>query len=345
MAERKRRAEVISLVDSDEVEDELTASRRRTRQRREERRAGSSSTAPAEAGSSFPTSSSGDHWTRPRSAITCPICFCEEEPASACKLASCGHAFCVECLSTYVKGKVEQGEVMSEQLVCPCVEPSRCGVPLVPQDVRRCLGSAAAADRYERLTLQRFIETEEDTGSCPTPGCPFVFAWEANNRKLECPLCAKSYCLVCRTEPWHSGVRCEAFQRQHAAESGDVDAADAAFEQFASRQKLRACPKCKFWVEKTSGCDAMHCRCNLVFCYQCGGVLRGGQARKTLGLRECACGPQHDAVLRAHEGQPNHNLLAQQPQMPPAAMRGGAAYAAFMDQMAVFGLLPRNPFG
>ena len=105
------------------------------------------------------------------------------------------------------------------------------------------------------------IEAEDDLGSCPTAGCPFAFVWDPHNRKLDCPLCKKSFCLVCRSEPWHQGKRCEEFQ----AERGDPEASDAAFANFAKSQKLRQCPKCKFWVEKTSGCDAMHCRCNLVF--------------------------------------------------------------------------------
>lgn len=51
----------------------------------------------------------------------------------------------------------------------------------------------------------------------------------------------------------------------------------------------------------------MHCRCNLVFCYKCGGVLKG--TAKSNGLSACTCGAQREAELRAHEGAPNHNLM------------------------------------
>ena len=37
-------------------------------------------------------------------------------------------------------------------------------------------------------------------------------AFTAFGCRLECPLCAKSFCLVCRTEPWHTGMRCETWQ-------------------------------------------------------------------------------------------------------------------------------------
>ena len=55
-------------------------------------------------------------------------------------------------------------QVLSEQLVCPCVEPRRCAVALVPQDVARCLQSSEQRARYERLTLNRCIEAEDDLG-------------------------------------------------------------------------------------------------------------------------------------------------------------------------------------
>ena len=91
-------------------------------------------------------------------------------------------------------------------------------------------------------------------GVCPSPECEFMFAFDEDNRKLDCPLCKKSFCLVCRVSPWHSGVRCEQYQAEH----GNVDEADKLFNAFASQQKLKQCPKCKYFVEKTMGCNAMH---------------------------------------------------------------------------------------
>ena len=279
------------------------------------------------------TSFSADEWRRPTAPITCPICFCEEEPENSCVLASCSHAFCVECISTFVQGKVTEGQVTPEDLKCPCIEPERCGVSLVPSDVKRCLASTHERERYERLAFNRVVEAEDDMGTCPTAGCPFAFVWEADNRKLECPLCNKSFCLVCRCEPWHTGMRCEAYQKKRAEEAADLADPDAAFTRFASSQSLKQCPKCKFWVEKTSGCDAMHCRCNLVFCYKCGGCLK--QTAKQHGLQECKCGRQDHANLAAHEapGVANHNRPDLQPHGPAGAAAAAAgAHAAAMAQ-------------
>ncbi|MFN9955782.1 MAG: Rcat domain-containing protein [bacterium] len=36
-------------------------------------------------------------------------------------------------------------------------------------------------------------------------------------------------------------------------------------------QNFKQCYNCKFWVEKTEGCDHMTCKCGAEFCYICGG--------------------------------------------------------------------------
>ena len=146
---------------------------------------------------------------------------CEEAPATAVSLASCGCHFCEDCIKAYVREKVDAGNVMQSQLLCPTVEPTRCAKAIAPADIKRCLDTDAAAARYERLTLQRAVEMGDDMGTCPTAGCTFMFVFDKDNRKLECPMCNQSFCLVCRTSPWHRGVRCEQYQ----AENGDPEAA------------------------------------------------------------------------------------------------------------------------
>ena len=345
---------VIDLIDDD---DDDLPSRRAKRRRRHRRREGSDPPSSHQAvicvDDEEPTEASDEPparrrvpedpsaWLRPDGPITCPVCFCETDPDEAATLVSCSHSFCVECLSQYVRSKVEAGEVLSEQLSCPCVEPKRCAVPLVPQDVSRCLATPAERERYERLALNRCIEAEDDMGACPTAGCPFAFAWEKDNRKLECPLCRKSFCLVCRCEPWHRGVRCEQFQ----AERGDPEASDAAFASFARAQNLKQCPKCKFFVEKTDGCDAMHCRCGLVFCYKCGGVLKA--TARASGFDQCSCGRQRAAELAAHEapGVHNHNRPDQANNARAGQIARAAAAAQAAAQAAVRGFGRRGGRG
>ena len=87
---------VISLLESDD-EEEKAMSRRRTKERREERR--------------LKRQREADGWLHPEGPITCPVCFCEIDAGDACLLASCSHSFCIQCISTFVRGKIEDGEV------------------------------------------------------------------------------------------------------------------------------------------------------------------------------------------------------------------------------------------
>jgi len=59
---------------------------------------------------------------------------------------------------------------------------------------------------------------------------------------------------------------------------------DPELEKFAKANQMQKCPRCSAWVQKTSGCDAMHCLCNQVFCYKCAGVLKAGT-----GIKQCKC--------------------------------------------------------
>ena len=50
-------------------------------------------------------------------------------------------------MGSFVQNKVKEGQVLAEQLVCPCVEPERCAVPLFPKDVKLCLAGSAEGER------------------------------------------------------------------------------------------------------------------------------------------------------------------------------------------------------
>lgn len=45
---------------------------------------------------------------------------------------------------------------------------------------------------------------------------------------------------------------------------------DKGFLRYVQRKKMKKCPKCRMWVEKSEGCNAMTCRCGTTFCWRCG---------------------------------------------------------------------------
>ena len=95
----------------------------------------------------------------------------------------------------------------------------------------------------------------ENTSWCPTPGCSAVFAYEGGLDNYKCPACKKHYCLACKCE-MHNGITCKEYQ-----EIAGLDEPERQFIMLAKGAKMKQCPNCKFWVERSQGCDHMTCRC------------------------------------------------------------------------------------
>ncbi len=81
--------------------------------------------------------------------------------------------------------------------------------------------------------------------------------------KYDCIQCGNRYCLNCRSK-YHKNQTCEEYSI-----SIDPEKTEKAFQKFVNGNKFKMCT-CGFWVEKTSGCDHMNCRCGRKFCYLTG---------------------------------------------------------------------------
>ena len=106
---------------------------------------------------------------------------------------------------------------------------------------------------------------------CPTANCKFAFFFDENsgsNGDFRCQSCKKHYCLTCMV-PFHTGMSCATFMAQRK-----YDENEDKFLKFVKGSKFKQCPKCKIWVQKTHGCDHMHCPCGKHFCYRCGGIYK-----------------------------------------------------------------------
>ena len=49
---------------------------------------------------------------------TCPICLDNLLKRKRETLILCGHNFCKKCIQTYIRNKVNDGQVLSTQLIC-----------------------------------------------------------------------------------------------------------------------------------------------------------------------------------------------------------------------------------
>ncbi|KAE8735269.1 putative zinc ion binding protein [Hibiscus syriacus] len=123
----------------------------------------------------------------------------------------------------------------------------------------------------------KFIESKLDDNvssiKCPEPDCEGV---------LDPEFSARSFPGICLTDggtpfvnlpslaprnsivAWHSGLSCAKFRELEPL------GPDALFADLAKRKSWKRCPHCKNYVEKSSGCNYMKCKCGKAFCYDCG---------------------------------------------------------------------------
>ena len=227
---------------------------------------------------------------------TCEVCFDEREGILFHFLEECGHKFCVECLLDYCQMNVNEGTV--KRLKCP--EP-KCSAMLSPIVLRELL-SDEDFERYERLLFQQTLDSMTDILYCPRCNTVVLQDEDQTSRLAHCAGCYFTFCTDCLMS-WHSTQNCEGDgadvelvktkkkkrrkpKKKNSdnfdpfeEESSDIttrgkSAAKQSFEFVMLQKRLgkyQRCPHCRIMVERTSGCDMMHCsRCQQKFCFRCG---------------------------------------------------------------------------
>lgn len=211
--------------------------------------------------------------------VTCSICLEKLTEKDFLVLEGCEHLFHVECVALYSKDAIKSRRF---PLRCPS---ENCKNELFESDLAEFLDENSLRE-YNEYTLQKYLD--QNAGSytwCPTPNCKYVFEADPNVPEFSCQVCGKHYCLACRVE-YHKGMTCKEYQITHK-----FDKNDKLFMDLIKGRRYKQCEKCKFWVEKTQGCDNMICRCGHTFCYKC-------------GFGPCQCGrikrPPHYLPYRPH---------------------------------------------
>jgi hypothetical protein len=191
---------------------------------------------------------------------TCQICLETIPEDEYMPLENCGDLFHLQCMSRYLTTLINDRQF---PLVCPLPE---CRQEINMIDISERIEPSELA-KFEEFTFNHFVQRHmDDMTCCPTADCGYVFTWLGDISMFVCPVCKQEYCLTCKCI-YHRGKSCEEYQRDKKDEP-----LDRAFMEFARGAKYKMCSRCKFWVEKSDGCDHMTCRCGYEFCYVCGGV-------------------------------------------------------------------------
>ncbi|OMJ84604.1 hypothetical protein SteCoe_14279 [Stentor coeruleus] len=192
-------------------------------------------------------------------SMKCLICLEDFTISDFIPLNTCECIFCTTCFNQHLTSQIKQR-----------IFPIRC-----PQ-CRKELNESDISDRldneyrnqYFDYNFQNFVQAHSSEYSCcPTPDCKNVFIAD-DEAYYSCSICRKDYCLRCKVD-YHHRMTCQ--QYQQSVIDLKTENADRNFMNFIKGTNYKQCPNCKFWVEKSSGCNHMTCRCSYQFCYACGG--------------------------------------------------------------------------
>ncbi|XWS16087.1 hypothetical protein CRYUN_Cryun34aG0055600 [Craigia yunnanensis] len=189
----------------------------------------------------------------------CEICVDRKERHQMFTISSCSHSFCSDCISMYVKTRLEQNITI---IMCPgenckfILELEACR-PLLPKEV---------INLWEDLLCEELLCATGGTLYCPFQDCSALLLNDNQAEVItetECPFCHRLFCAQCHVS-WHPGISCEEYQKLNEDERGRED---LMMRNLAKENKWRRCPSCHIIVERTEGC--LHMTCRLIFVYAC----------------------------------------------------------------------------
>jgi ariadne-1 len=89
--------------------------------------------------------------------LECRIC-CDNVHGNTGVAAPCGHFFCSECYSMYLRHAVDEG-TNSVRMACP---EDKCSTLVPPSLIKRWLGDANRVLKYEEYCLSHFVSFSKE---------------------------------------------------------------------------------------------------------------------------------------------------------------------------------------
>ncbi|KAJ2780040.1 hypothetical protein GGI15_003679 [Coemansia interrupta] len=248
-------------------------------------------------------------------SYTCAICI-EDQSGKHCIRLSCGHVFCRSCLSSYLGILIDDGSV--NQLRCPDVQCRKSPSAQITDAEMDELLTTEQVLRYRRLYEQRKVDGDWTRYAwCPRAGCGRGVECDPQVDRLCQCACGYAFCRLC-LRAWHGSNFCEIKNAQSLVERyihalGDTanpkmrlkmekqygqavlekmlreHEQDSASLEFISGS-TQQCPRCRFGIQKTQGCNQMHCpQCDARFCYVCGAFTSKDNPAGRSGTSRAVC--------------------------------------------------------
>ncbi|KAI9007711.1 hypothetical protein DFJ74DRAFT_688788 [Hyaloraphidium curvatum] len=238
----------------------------------------------------------------------CGVCFEPRKGAACVRFVPCRHVFCKDCTREFFTVLVKDNR--TDALRCPdttcgksqgangeAADPGLAAGHLEEADLADLLGDELYR-RYRELYEKNELSKRRDIAWCPRGFCQGLALKDKQIEKLaSCTQCSFAFCHVCQRS-WHGTSHCavknlqktvEEFMR--ARDSGDRKKVEALEFRYGAkvlarlvadyesekeslqwkRENTMPCPTCGTDIERTEGCNHMHCpSCGDHFCYLCG---------------------------------------------------------------------------
>ncbi|EGG23128.1 ubiquitin-protein ligase [Cavenderia fasciculata] len=191
----------------------------------------------------------------------CIVCMDDLSRKNGCFL-SCNHAACVQCWTTYVEGKISEGESIS--MTCLAY---KCGTIVSDSFIKKVIPQYY--NKYlERLALT-FVDKNPNMRWCPTAGCGNALKADSQSESIAQCTCGFRICFKCNQES-HIPASCDQVKQWKKKCEDDSETAN-----WISSH-TQDCPKCHSAIEKNGGCNHMSCKkCTHEFCWICMGNWKG----------------------------------------------------------------------
>ncbi|XP_076890393.1 E3 ubiquitin-protein ligase RSL1-like [Bidens hawaiensis] len=199
--------------------------------------------------------------TKPLRYSFCAICMDTKTASETFENANvCRHSYCLDCIRGHVAAKIKENVT---KVKCP--DPSCKG--LIGPEVCRSIVPKEVLERWENILCESLIN-ESLKFYCPFKDCSVMLVDDGGVTitSSECPNCHRLFCVQCKVA-WHCGINCIEYQ---SLKKGEKSPNDILLTNLAKEKRWMKCPNCKLFVEKTSGCNHISCRCGHQFCYRCG---------------------------------------------------------------------------
>ncbi|XP_014767482.1 E3 ubiquitin-protein ligase RNF217 [Octopus bimaculoides] len=194
----------------------------------------------------------------------CKVCY--SNSTSVHYRPCCNFLVCSSCLTRYLSEKVQLGIVNIKCLnICECY---------INQDDIMAYLPSSLKEKFNKF----LVDANKDPCVKTCPNCCSIISIDKSQMKhkkckkglkVVCSTCSTAICFPCQAQ-WHEGITCKQFQK------GDKMVSIWAKNYQNGQLNAQQCPKCKIFIQRSTGCDQMSCKkCDTNFCYLCGDKFRG----------------------------------------------------------------------